>query len=47
MEPAQELSHIGQPTVKLVTTGFDTRALESEGWRKVHPNVLVGRATRP
>lgn len=41
------VSHIGQPTVKLVTTGFDTRALESEGWRKVHPNVLVGRATQP
>jgi hypothetical protein len=41
------VSHIGQPTVKLVTTGFDTRALESEGWRKVHDNVLVGPVTRP
>ncbi|MDQ0028787.1 hypothetical protein [Arthrobacter bambusae] len=41
------ISHIGQPTVKLVTTGFDTRALESDGWRKVHDNVLVGVVTRP
>ena len=41
------ISHIGQPTVKLVTTGFDTRALESEGWRKIHDNVLVGTVTRP
>lgn len=41
------VSHIGQPTVKFVTTGFDTRALESEGWRKVHANVLVGVVPRP
>jgi hypothetical protein len=41
------VSHIGQPTVKFVTTGFDTRALESEGWRKVHANVLVGAVPRP
>lgn len=41
------VSHIGQPTAKLVTTGFDTRTLESEGWRKVHENVLVGAVTRP
>ena len=40
------VSHIGQPTAKLVTTGFDTRALESEGWRKVHENVLVGGVSR-
>lgn len=39
-------SHTGQPTVKLVTTGFDTRSLESEGWRKIHDNVLVGTANR-
>ncbi|GAA2853199.1 hypothetical protein [Paenarthrobacter ilicis] len=37
------VSHIGQPTVKLVTDNFDTQALESEGWRKIHSNVLVGR----
>jgi hypothetical protein len=37
------VGHIGQPTAKLVTTGFDTRALESEGWRKVHDNVLVSK----
>lgn len=37
------VSHIGQPTAKLVTTGFDTRALEFDGWRKIHDNVLVGR----
>ncbi|MGC0239541.1 hypothetical protein [Arthrobacter sp. SD76] len=36
------VGHTGQPTAKLVTTGFDTRALESAGWRKVHENVLVG-----
>ncbi len=41
------VSHIGQPTVTLVTTGFDTRSLESEGWRKIHDNVLVGAVTRP
>lgn len=41
------VSHIGQPTAKLVTTGFDTRVLESEGWRKVHENVLVGGVSRP
>ena len=41
------VSHIGQPTVKLVTTGFDARNLESNGWRKVHDNVLVGTVTRP
>lgn len=41
------ISHIGQPTVKLVTTGFDTRSLESDGWRKIHSNVLVGTVTRP
>lgn len=41
------VSRIGQPTVKLVTTGFDTRDLESESWRKVHDNVLVGTVTRP
>ncbi|PTT69986.1 hypothetical protein [Arthrobacter sp. HMWF013] len=41
------VSHIGQPTAKLVTTGFDTRTLESEGWRKIHENVLVGTITRP
>jgi hypothetical protein len=41
------VSHIGQPTTKLVTTGFDTRALESEGWRKIRDNVLVGAVTRP
>ncbi|MCF3138464.1 hypothetical protein LRQ04_04250 [Paenarthrobacter sp. AR 02] len=40
-------SHMGQPTVKLVTTGFDTKALESEGWRKVHANVLVGAVANP
>ncbi|WP_232084897.1 hypothetical protein [Arthrobacter sp. SO5] len=39
-------SHIGQPTVKLVTTGFDTRTLETEGWKKIHENVLVGSSTR-
>jgi hypothetical protein len=41
------VSHIGQPTAKLVTTGFDTRALEAEGWRKIHDNVLVGSVSRP
>ena len=41
------VGHIGQPTVKLVTTGYDTRGLESEGWRKIHDNVLVGTVTRP
>ena len=41
------VSHTGQPTAKLVTTGFDTRALEAEGWRKIHDNVLVGSATQP
>lgn len=41
------IRHIGQPPVKLVTTGFDTRALESEGWRKIHTNILVGAVTRP
>ncbi len=40
-------SHMGQPTVKLVTTGFDTKALEAEGWRKVHANVLVGAVANP
>ena len=40
-------SHIGQPTVKFVTTGFDTRALETEGWKKIHDNILVGSSTRP
>lgn len=41
------VSHTGQPTAKLVTTGFDTRALEASGWRKIHDNVLVGSATQP
>ncbi len=40
-------SHTGQPTVKLVTTGFDTKALEAEGWRKVHDNVWVGAVANP
>jgi hypothetical protein len=40
-------SHMGQPTVKLVTTGFDTKALEAEGWRKVHDNVWVGAVANP
>lgn len=40
------VSHLGQPTAKLVTTGFDTRALESEGWRKIHEDVLIGAITR-
>jgi hypothetical protein len=41
------VSHIGQATTKLVTTGFDTRGLESEGWRKIHDNILVGAVPRP
>jgi hypothetical protein len=41
------VSHPGQPTVKLVTTGFDTRTIESQGWRKIHANVLVGTVTHP
>ncbi|WP_147422494.1 hypothetical protein [Pseudarthrobacter phenanthrenivorans] len=38
------VGHTGQPTAKLVTTGFDTSALESAGWRKIHDNVLIGGA---
>ena len=41
------VNHTGQPTAKLVTTGFDTSALESGGWRKIHDNVLIGSATQP
>ncbi|MFJ6271197.1 hypothetical protein ACIQG8_14540 [Pseudarthrobacter oxydans] len=41
------VTHTGQPTAKLVTTGFDTSALESGGWRKIHDNVLIGSATQP
>ena len=41
------VGHTGQPTAKLVTTGFETDALESAGWRKIHDNVLVGEAGRP
>jgi hypothetical protein len=41
------VSHTGQPTVKLVTTGFDTRTLESDGWRKVHANILVSPSANP
>ena len=36
------VGHVGQPTAKLVTTGFDTRALEDSGWKKIHDNVLIG-----
>lgn len=41
------VSHTGQPTAKLVTTGFDTSDLEAAGWRKIHDNILIGSATSP
>ena len=44
---ADASENLGQATTKFVTTGFDTRGLESEGWRKIHDNVLVGAVPRP
>lgn len=38
---------IGQDgrSAKLVTTGLHTAALENNGWRKIHENILVGFCT--